>query len=239
MSTNAPAYHERFKDAPWYGKKLEITVGGAGGIGSWLAFALSRAGHSIYLYDFDTVEPVNVGGQMYGMKHVGRKKVEAITTIVDLLCGDHEINDLGKFGFGDNENSIVSNVTIMGFDNMDARKNMAEAWFKHQTSKAERVEGEINILIDGRMEAETGMLFAIKNKTDYERYMKDDMFPDADVPMAPCSYRATTQNGMRMAAEIIEVLNNHISNKVRGKVIREVPYQVSWEGPTKTYNVVR
>lgn len=235
----APVYHERFKDAPWYGKKEIVTVGGAGGIGSWLTLFLSRIGHEILLYDFDTVEPVNLGGQLYGMRHVGKTKTDALASVVDMLCGEHLIHQMGRFGTGPNENAIVSNICFLGFDNMDARKLMAEAWFKHQESKKSRVPGEVNILIDGRMEAETGMVYAITSPADYKRYMENDMFADSDVPMAPCSYRGTTHNGARMASEMVNVLNAHIANKRRGQIIREVPYKIEYELPTCGYEIIR
>lgn len=236
--TNVPVYHERFKDSPWYGKKIVATVGGAGGIGSWLTFFLTRAGHSIVLYDFDTVDVSNLGGQLYGKKNVGQKKSDALISLMDALCGEYEINAMGKFGAA-GDSSMVTDVCFMCFDNMDARKEMAEAWYNHQKSKKEKVPGEINILIDGRMEAETGMVFAIKSPADYERYMKNNMFDDAEVKTGPCSYRATTHNGAALAAKMIDTFNNHVSNKNKGMVIREVPYQESYEGPTKTYETIR
>jgi hypothetical protein len=230
--TNAPAYHERFKDAPWYGAKLDVTVGGAGGIGSWLTFFLSRTGHNIFLYDHDTVEAVNVGGQMYGLKHVGETKVDAMKEVVSLLCGEMSINDMGKFG---DDNKMVSNVTIMGFDNMVARRQMAEAWFEMQKNKKNRQAGEVNILIDGRMETETGMIFAIRTPNDFKRYMETEMFDDAEVADRPCSFKATSHNGAFLAANIVAILNNHITNKKYGKVVRDVRFKLEYELPTLTY----
>lgn len=235
----APVYHERFKDAPWYNKSLVTTVGGAGGIGSWLTLFLSRAGHEILLYDFDIVEPVNIGGQLYGMSHVGKLKTEATKLMVQLLCGEFKIHEMGKFGIEKEENDVVTNICFLAFDNMAARKLMAEAWFKHQESKKEKIPGEVNILIDGRMEAETGMVYAITSPKDFKRYMENDMFPDSDVPMAPCSYRGTSHNGARMGQEMINVLNGHITNKLRGAAVREVPYKIEYEMPTCGYEIIR
>ncbi len=57
-------FHKRFDESPWY-KPLTISVGGAGGIGSYLVFLLARLGHTIYIYDDDMIEKTNIGGEQY------------------------------------------------------------------------------------------------------------------------------------------------------------------------------
>lgn len=60
--TNSTVQQSRFKDAPWFPKHDELCmVGGAGGIGSWLCYFLTKIGFKIHLYDFDTVEDHNLG----------------------------------------------------------------------------------------------------------------------------------------------------------------------------------
>ena len=54
-------YATRFKNAKWAEYKAHITLGGAGGIGSHLAFYLARIGHDLLIYDFDTVGNENIG----------------------------------------------------------------------------------------------------------------------------------------------------------------------------------
>ncbi len=62
----------RFRDADWFEKadtlKTPIVIGGAGGIGSWLVLFLSRILNNctdLYLFDFDSVEEVNIGKSPY------------------------------------------------------------------------------------------------------------------------------------------------------------------------------
>jgi len=244
----SPVYHERFKDAMWYDKPLAITIGGAGGIGSWLTLFLSRVGHEIYLYDHDRVETVNLAGQVYGPSHVGMTKTGAMQAVVTLLCAEAKVNEMGKFGEGGS--TLLTNITFMAFDNMVARKLMAQTWNQMQEKRIEKAKVEglydspdyvppISILIDGRMEAESGMVFVIKSPSDYERYMKEDMFEDSEVPDGPCSYKATSHNGARLAAEMMNVLNNHISNKYRKLKYRTVPYKVEYAFPTLDYEITK
>ena len=68
-------HYNRFKEAPWFLSVPEeekavihystINIGGAGGIGSWTALFLSRAGFYTYVQDFDTIETHNIGGQFF------------------------------------------------------------------------------------------------------------------------------------------------------------------------------
>jgi len=55
------ANSDRYKDVQWFGKPYsDITVVGAGGIGSNVAFQLGRLGFTFTIFDNDTVEAVNM-----------------------------------------------------------------------------------------------------------------------------------------------------------------------------------
>ncbi len=51
----------RFSDASWANSLQHIVVGGVGGIGSYVSFFLSRIGHTLYLYDMDSIDETNMG----------------------------------------------------------------------------------------------------------------------------------------------------------------------------------
>jgi tRNA A37 threonylcarbamoyladenosine dehydratase len=61
MEIKAKQTQERFKDAPFFNPNLSVIIAGLGGIGSHLSYILSRQGYDTYLYDFDTIDTVNVG----------------------------------------------------------------------------------------------------------------------------------------------------------------------------------
>ena len=127
-------YHDetaRFSGAEWFNKIKEkvIIVGGAGGISSNAIFQLARIHpKSIYIFDNDKVEEVNLAGQMFGIKDIDKYKVDAITETV---------NDYSKYTdvFAMRElytsNSFTSDIMICGFDNMEARKVFFNNWKKH------------------------------------------------------------------------------------------------------------
>ncbi|MDO4719206.1 MAG: sulfur carrier protein ThiS adenylyltransferase ThiF [Peptostreptococcaceae bacterium] len=60
-------------------KQGKVAVAGLGGLGSNIAAALARSGvGQLLLVDFDTVEPSNLNRQSYFIRHIGRKKTEAM-----------------------------------------------------------------------------------------------------------------------------------------------------------------
>ena len=64
--------YNRFKDAPWFPEREEVTmIGGAGGIGSWLTFFLNKAGFKTIVYDFDVIEEHNLGKSIILLTFVG------------------------------------------------------------------------------------------------------------------------------------------------------------------------
>ncbi|MDG6225110.1 MAG: sulfur carrier protein ThiS adenylyltransferase ThiF [Candidatus Thermoplasmatota archaeon] len=76
MARNAPGAHERLKSST-------VGIAGAGGLGSHVAISLARAGvGKLVLVDHDVVEPTNLNRQMYGIDHLGMKKVDALEHIL-------------------------------------------------------------------------------------------------------------------------------------------------------------
>lgn len=69
--------HGRFKMQYGFLEKDEhCLVGGAGGISSWAAFFLARAGFKPFVVDFDTVDEINLAGQLFKKNDVGKAKVD-------------------------------------------------------------------------------------------------------------------------------------------------------------------
>jgi len=213
----------RFKDAPWFGVNYMITVGGVGGIGSWLSLLLSRIGHKLSLYDFDTVDDTNLGGQLYALDHVGAKKVESIRETIREYSGDNKIYNCGRFG----TDSIPTRVCFSAFDSMAARKMMFEAWVT--TYKGLKRLNSPTVFIDGRMTAESFQIYCVQpNEESIARY-RATLFDDADVEDLPCSFKATSHTGAHISSMMVQVFNNYLTNYKEGFDLRAVPFKVYYE----------
>lgn len=122
--------YTRFKDAPWFpgGVPVSIFIGGAGGIGSWLSFFLTRIGYFVTTMDFDTLEAHNLGGQLFKNEDLGKYKVEAVESVINSYSIESNyIPIIGRV----THTTVVSEYVFSAFDNMRARKDLFEAWKKH------------------------------------------------------------------------------------------------------------
>lgn len=208
----------RFSDAPWMQSRTHtFTVGGAGGISSWLLLFLSRIDihQRIYLYEFDTVDETNLAGQIFHRGQVGMLKSEAIKAVMNMFSDNSSnIDVLGRYHPGD----PVSDIVICGFDNMKARKDMFEQWKKSPTKE---------IFIDGRMIMEDGQIYAVTPGKE-ERY-EATLFDDSELADARCSMKATTHSGAHIASVMIAILTNYISNRCYYKdYVRDVPFSYTF-----------
>ena len=125
MRQRDTSQQSRFKDAPWFPKNNEIClVGGAGGIGSWLCFFLTKIGFKVNVYDFDLVEDHNLGGQLFQQSDVGKTKVNAIQRIVDDFCGSR----ISTF------NERITSSTPHHYYSFSAFDNLASTFSRCSTS---------------------------------------------------------------------------------------------------------
>lgn len=211
---------ERFKDAEWFtylnqnDNYKPIVLGGVGGIGSYLSLFLTRIGFNVYAYDMDKVDQVNLGGQLYGVQQLNKPKVDAIYEVLQNLTEDVKFR-----GYNRKYNDVISPIMCSAFDNMEARKQMFKAWEEQKTPN--------KLFVDGRMEAETGMIFFVTpDKIDA---YKEHLFDDAEIPDLQCSYKSTSHNGAMIASYMTSGINNWLTNLANGFELRDVPFKISYE----------
>lgn len=140
----------RFSSAVWYDKVREkvITLAGLGGIGSYTGFLISRMHPTqIFIYDNDIVESVNMSGQFYGTSDIGKPKARAMT---DMIHNYSNFYGIASYNERYLETSVVTDIMICGFDNMEARKTFYNVWKHHVMSVPEGLRKHC-LFIDGRI----------------------------------------------------------------------------------------
>ena len=212
----------RFKGLPWFNliSNSTIFVGGAGGIGSHLAFQLARTGANIIIADVDTVGEENLAGQLYGKEDIGKLKVKAISDIITRLCGENNITII--------EEKIEKqfsmwqvliprcDIVCVGFDNLEARRLVYEEWRKNGK--------EHSLFIDGRMSVETGEVYTLAKNSNEEQFTgyENTYFPAHERVEAPCSMKATTHCGSLIASLMTTQITNWFNNQNENNMPREV-----------------
>lgn len=210
----------RFKDADWFdsNKPIHVQIAGAGGIGSWTALFLSRAGIHCHVYDFDTLENVNLAGQAFSHKDIGLPKVEALQNTIATLTDSKIFANNTKIL----SETMVFPYTVAAFDNMAARKLLFEKWASHPNRK------EDWIFVDGRLTAEHFQVFtATSNQDSIDNYRKT-LFDDSEVEDLPCTMKQTSHTAAMIGSVITMIITNHIANLFTDISVRTVPESFEW-----------
>jgi molybdopterin/thiamine biosynthesis adenylyltransferase len=211
----------RFKDAPWFGHKYDITVGGVGGIGSWLSLPLARMGHTLHVWDFDTIEEENIAGQLYSILDVGQNKTDAISEIVKNFADeDLVVSNPEKF----TDASFIHSVCFSCFDNMKARKDMFESWVE----EAEANDGSTPcVFIDGRLLYGNIQVYVV-TKDNIAQY-RESLFDDSEVAAESCTLKVTTQYAMIIAGLMASLFTNYLTNYITNDDMCPVPFAYKME----------
>lgn len=217
----------RFKDAPWIiNEELPVVIGGAGGISSWLTLFLSRANINnnikIYLYDFDKIEKVNIGGQFYRTSQIGQYKANAIKDLI-LDFSENEITSIiEKY----DENSLRTPIMFAGFDNMAARKVMFENWCEEIKDFPSDIKIQ-PIFIDGRLLAENLQILCV-TPDKIKEYKDTYLFKDEDVEEVACTLKQTSHVAAMIGSLMTNCFLNHIANCQENNKSRFIPFNYEY-----------
>jgi hypothetical protein len=161
-----------------------ITIIGAGGIGSWTAFALAKMGaNSLTVIDFDKIEEHNIPSQMFAPEDVGRDKVSALQEIILKFTGSTPIPFSGKVQEYAAAGLPFGKVVICAVDSLEERKVIWEI--------IRPILGAVDLYVDARMGGEQLRLlcvspFSADSVIKYSKKMEDPGTPDP----TPCTARA-------------------------------------------------
>lgn len=223
----------RFSSAIWYENIQEkiVILAGVGGIGSYVGFLLARMKPaSMFIYDDDIVEAVNMSGQLYGQSDLGRLKVTALAGMIRNYAGYSSVFAINEKFTG---NSEASDIMICGFDNMVARRIFFKKWVNHVQSKPEE-EKKNCLFIDGRLAAEEFQVLCIKGDDEYNinRYNNEFLFSDAEADETICSYKQTTFCANMIASYMVNLFVNFCANQCEPLIDRDLPFLTTYNAET-------
>lgn len=226
---------ERFSSALWFDeiRKRTVLLAGLGGIGSYIAFLLSRMHpNSVFMYDDDIVEAVNLAGQMFGSSDIGKYKVDAMAERIIEMSSYSSLYCIRDRYTAETQ---ASDIMICGFDNMEARKVFFNNWLNHVNHK-EYENRKDCLFIDGRLAAEEFQVFCIRGDYNYniDKYQNDYLFSDEEADETLCSYKQTSYMANMIGSIIINLFTNFVANSIQDN-IRELPFLTTYDGSTMTF----
>lgn len=218
----------RFSSAIWYNKIQEQTliIGGQGGISSWFTFLVARMfPRSIYTYDPDRVELVNLAGQLFSMGDIGSFKGNAVASTIANFCDYRSVFSVNERY---NVDSNASRIMVCGFDNMFARKIFFNNW-KMLVQSLPEEERETCIFIDGRLAAESLQILCIIGNAEWDitKYETEYLFDDEEAEETVCSFKQTAFMANMIAGLMVNMLVNFCANLCGG--CRTIPFFTSYE----------
>lgn len=223
----------RFSSAIWYEniQKKTVILAGVGGIGSYVGFLLARMKPaSMFIYDDDIVEAVNMSGQLYGQSDLGRAKISALAEMIRNYAGYSSVFAINERFTNESE---ASDIMICGFDNMAARRLFFNKWVNHVQSKPEE-ERKNCLFIDGRLAAEEFQILCIKGDDEYNisRYNNEFLFSDAEADETICSYKQTAFCANMIASYMVNLFVNFCANQCEPLIDRDLPFLTTYNAET-------
>lgn len=188
-----------------------------------LAYQLAKTYNTkLHCYEFDEVEERNLGGQLYTAYQAEHKtrKAQALSSVLGYFLETSVIVPKGRFEEG---NDRVYPFTFACFDNINARKEMFEAWKKMNVRNS--------IFIDGRLQLTDFQVYAVTlDKADRYANGEHILFDDSESPGIACSLKQTVASAMMISSIMTQLFNNHIANIKLGKDFYQIPFCTKWSG---------
>ncbi len=229
----------RFSGAEWYNiiQQQSIIVAGIGGIGSNLCFQLSRMHpRSIFMYDDDRVETVNMAGQLYSRDDMGKTKVDAISKMMERYTNMRNIFAINeRFTSG----TEAGNIMMCGFDNMEARKTFFNSW--HKLIKRSDVDKKTCLFLDGRLSIDTLQIFCLTgdDTANIERYENEFLFSDANADPTVCSLKQTTYLACMIGSLMTNLFTNWAANLLDPLIPYDLPFFTEYDAQNMIFKTIK
>jgi molybdopterin/thiamine biosynthesis adenylyltransferase len=169
--------------------KWQVVLIGCGGLGSFIGPLVSKLGiGELHLYDFDTVEESNIGGQNFIPSEINKLKIDCVASrcigTVSTFWERVDINTEYKLS--------KPTIFISAVDNMKTRQDIYHS-VKNLTNA--------RCIIDPRMGGEIGKVeyCDLLDMDSRKRYMATLHSDENSTPL-PCSERATSYNAMLISS---------------------------------------
>lgn len=182
-----------------------ITIIGAGAIGSFVTLSLAKMGYwNLHVYDFDTVEPENIGAQFFDTASIGKKKVIALAEMVWNFTGI-KINAYDTKI--ESHHTIDTNIVISAVDNMAVRKLIYEI-------------SNCYWLIDPRMGAEYATMNTIEmsNSQQAKDYEKT-LYSDGEAVQERCTAKTTIYTVLLIAGQVVKVVKDITTSNEKLRIV--------------------
>lgn len=230
----------RFSGAEWYSaiQKTRIILAGLGGIGSWVCLQLARMNpEALVLYDNDTVESVNMAGQLYCTSDIGRPKVDAMASMIRSYTTTRGIFAVPeKF----KESTEAGDIMICGFDNMEARKTFFRSWYRHVMDKPEEERGNC-LYLDGRLSIDTLQVLCIAGNDYFNmgRYRNKYLFSSAEAEHTQCSMKQTTYLACMIGSVIVNLFTNWVANSLNPLIPYDLPFFTEYDAKNMIFKTIK
>lgn len=173
-----------------------VEVVGLGSVGSHLAYALAKMGFAVSGFDPDTVDPENIGTQLFGPMHLGLPKAQALHTLLSMLLASSPFSsffgkyqDTARYSLG--ERSVLCLCT----DSMESRKEIVEE------SLGRPVAELPGLIVDTRVALDyCTVLFARPRSSESILEYKKTLYSDEEASPLPCRARMLISTSMAAAA---------------------------------------
>lgn len=230
----------RFSGAEWFDEiqRQSIIVAGVGGIGSNLVFQLARMHPaSLFMYDDDMVEAVNMSGQLYARNDIGKSKVAAMTDMITAYTNMQNVYAI-KDRF--TANTEAGNIMMCGFDNMQARKEFFRAWCNRLDSMSDEDRKKC-LFLDGRLSIDTLQVFCIvgDDVPSILRYSEQYLFDDSEAEHTVCSMKQTTYLACMIGSLMTNLFTNFVANLLDPIIPYDLPFFTEYDAQNMIFKTVK